>query len=236
MVSATSGVEPEPSTGISTDPSGSSPPQVLRTYCQHMADHMRLMMESGMDLNLGQGQGSSADHQGILLLSLLHNIHQLSNPFLISYTLDVTPSFHFPLGLTEDLIGQLHPLDCGSLTHGHCTTAGGGFIGFPSLWPHRSLGRKVAAITNLNGTTCTTSPSIYYLQAYSTSTHISPPGRSHQLLSLLSTISGQNDRSPCKMMSYCSHFNPAIHQIISPTWQPSISWSLCKTLSNSSHS
>ena len=52
--SATLGVEPEPSTGTSTDPSGSSPPQVLRTYHQHMTDYMRLMMESGMDLTLSE--------------------------------------------------------------------------------------------------------------------------------------------------------------------------------------
>ena len=54
MVSATSGVEPEPNTSTSTDPSGSSPPWVLRTYCQHTGDYMRLMMESGMDLTLGE--------------------------------------------------------------------------------------------------------------------------------------------------------------------------------------
>ena len=53
-VSATSEMELEPSTDTRTDPSGSSPPWVLRTYHQHTADYMRLMMESGMDLTLGK--------------------------------------------------------------------------------------------------------------------------------------------------------------------------------------
>ena len=53
-VSARSGVELEPSTSTSTDSSGSSPPQVLRTHCQHTADYMKLMMESSMDLTMGE--------------------------------------------------------------------------------------------------------------------------------------------------------------------------------------
>ena len=57
-VSATSGVEPEPSTSTSTDPSGSYRPQVLRTHCQHTADYMRLMMESGMDLTMGKDRAA----------------------------------------------------------------------------------------------------------------------------------------------------------------------------------
>ena len=97
-----------------------------------------------------QGQGGSTGHQGIFLPCLLPTIHQLSNPFLISYTLDLTTSFHFPLGLTEDWIGQLHLPNCRSLAHGCWTAAGGGFIGFPSLQPYRSFDTKVAPITNPN--------------------------------------------------------------------------------------
>ena len=59
MVSATSGVEPEPSTRASTDPSESFPPHILRTHCQHTADYMRLMMESGMDLTLGEDRAAA---------------------------------------------------------------------------------------------------------------------------------------------------------------------------------
>ena len=58
-VSATSGVEPEPSTSTSTDPSGSSPPQVLRTHHQHMADYMKLMMESGINLTMGEDRAAA---------------------------------------------------------------------------------------------------------------------------------------------------------------------------------
>ena len=57
-VSATSGIELEPSTSTSTDPSGSSPPWVLRTHCQHMADYMKLMMERGMDLTMGEDRAA----------------------------------------------------------------------------------------------------------------------------------------------------------------------------------
>ena len=54
----TSGVELKPSTSTSTNPSGSSPPWVLRTHCQHMADYTRLMMESGMDLTMGEDRAA----------------------------------------------------------------------------------------------------------------------------------------------------------------------------------
>ena len=57
-VSATSGVEPEPSTSTSTDPSGSSPPWVLRTHHQHMAAYTKLMKESSMDLTMGKDRAA----------------------------------------------------------------------------------------------------------------------------------------------------------------------------------
>ena len=47
-ISATSGVELEPSTSPSTEPSGSSLPWVLRTHKWHTADYTKLMLESGM--------------------------------------------------------------------------------------------------------------------------------------------------------------------------------------------
>ena len=103
-VSATSEVETEPSTNTSTDPSGSSSPQVLRTHHQHTADYMKVMMESSMDLTMGEDRAVLLITKVAYLLCLLHNLHQLPNPSLISYTLDLMPSSHFPLGLTEDLI------------------------------------------------------------------------------------------------------------------------------------
>ena len=57
-VLTTSGAEPEPSTSTSTKPSESSPPQVLRTHCQHMADYIKLMMESSMDLTMGEDRAA----------------------------------------------------------------------------------------------------------------------------------------------------------------------------------
>ena len=39
--------EPEPCTSVSTESLGTSPPRVLQTHHQHMADYVRLMMEEG---------------------------------------------------------------------------------------------------------------------------------------------------------------------------------------------
>ena len=50
--------ESEPSTGTSTDLIGSSPPWVLRTHQQHVADYTRLMMEGGMDLTMGEDRAA----------------------------------------------------------------------------------------------------------------------------------------------------------------------------------
>ena len=44
MASVDSRAESEPPDVTSTDPSGTFPPQVLRTYLQHAADYSRLMM------------------------------------------------------------------------------------------------------------------------------------------------------------------------------------------------
>ena len=54
----TSGAEPEPSTSTSTEPSGSSPPWVLRTHHQH-TDYTKLMMESSMDLTMDEDRAAS---------------------------------------------------------------------------------------------------------------------------------------------------------------------------------
>ena len=46
--------EPEPSTSMSTEPHDTSPPRVLWTHHQHAADYVRLMIEEGEDLALGE--------------------------------------------------------------------------------------------------------------------------------------------------------------------------------------
>ena len=51
-------MESEPSTGTSTDTIGSSPPQVLRTPWQHVADYTRLMMETVVDLTMGEDRAA----------------------------------------------------------------------------------------------------------------------------------------------------------------------------------
>ena len=51
-VSTTSGVEPEPGTGTSTKPSGSSP-WVLRMHRQHATGYTKLMIENGVYLTMG---------------------------------------------------------------------------------------------------------------------------------------------------------------------------------------
>ena len=57
-VSATSGADLKPSTSTSTEPSGSCPPQLLKTHRQHTADYTRLMLESGMALTIGEDRAT----------------------------------------------------------------------------------------------------------------------------------------------------------------------------------
>ena len=40
--------------GIETSPSAMEKPQVLHTHDQHAADYVRLMMEAGMNLPMGE--------------------------------------------------------------------------------------------------------------------------------------------------------------------------------------
>ena len=52
-------IEPEhigedPSTGNDTAPSQKERPQLLQTYDQHTADYVRLMMQEGMELPMGE--------------------------------------------------------------------------------------------------------------------------------------------------------------------------------------
>ena len=53
-----SDAKPEPSTSTCMEPSGSSPPRVLQTHCQHSADYTRLMMEEGGDLTMGEDRAA----------------------------------------------------------------------------------------------------------------------------------------------------------------------------------
>ena len=41
-------------TGIETAPSDKEKPRILHTHDQHTADYVRLMMEEGMDLPMGE--------------------------------------------------------------------------------------------------------------------------------------------------------------------------------------
>ena len=45
--------EPEPAEGDSTVPSETSPPQVLKSHHQHLANYVKLFLEEGEDLNMG---------------------------------------------------------------------------------------------------------------------------------------------------------------------------------------
>ena len=44
----------DPTTGIDTTPSQKEKPQLLQTHDQHTADYVRLMMQEGMDLPMGE--------------------------------------------------------------------------------------------------------------------------------------------------------------------------------------
>ena len=52
--SVDSKAESEPPAGTTTDPSGSSPPQVLKTYQQYAVDYTRLMMQNKRILTMGE--------------------------------------------------------------------------------------------------------------------------------------------------------------------------------------
>ena len=54
MMVAQADDEPEPSKSVNTEPHDTSPPRVLQTHHQHVADYVRLMMEEGEDLTLGK--------------------------------------------------------------------------------------------------------------------------------------------------------------------------------------
>ena len=44
----------DPTTGIETAPSNKEKPRILCTHDQHTADYIRIMMEEGMDLPMGE--------------------------------------------------------------------------------------------------------------------------------------------------------------------------------------
>ena len=44
----------DPTTGIDTAPSQKEKPQLLQTHDQHTANYVRLMMQEGMDLPMGE--------------------------------------------------------------------------------------------------------------------------------------------------------------------------------------
>ena len=50
--------EPEPSTSMSTEPCDTSPPRVLWTYGQHVANYVRLMVEEREVLTLGEDRAA----------------------------------------------------------------------------------------------------------------------------------------------------------------------------------
>ena len=58
VASVDSKAESEPHASTSTDPSGSSPPQILRTHWQHAADYTRLMMQVDMSLTMGEDRAA----------------------------------------------------------------------------------------------------------------------------------------------------------------------------------
>ena len=45
-----------PTTGIETAPYNKEKPRILCTHDQHTADYIRIMMEEGMDLSMGEGR------------------------------------------------------------------------------------------------------------------------------------------------------------------------------------
>ena len=58
VASLVSKAESEPHTSTSTDPSGSSPPQVLRTHQQQDVDYMKLIMGAGEELTMDEDRAA----------------------------------------------------------------------------------------------------------------------------------------------------------------------------------
>ena len=48
----------DPTTGIVTAPSQKEKPQLLQTHNQHTADYIRLMIQEGMDLPMGEDRAA----------------------------------------------------------------------------------------------------------------------------------------------------------------------------------
>ena len=46
----------DPTTGIETAPSNKEKPRILCTHDQHTPDYVRIMMEEGMDLPMGENR------------------------------------------------------------------------------------------------------------------------------------------------------------------------------------
>ena len=46
--------ESEPVEGDSTEPNGISPPWVIKSHHQHLADYVKLFMEEGEELSMGE--------------------------------------------------------------------------------------------------------------------------------------------------------------------------------------
>ena len=86
--------EDERSTSMSTESHDTSPPRVLHTHHQHVADYVRLMMEEGEMLTLGEDRAALLITEvyvffPCLLLSILHFVlysSPLSCTIIISFS------------------------------------------------------------------------------------------------------------------------------------------------------
>ena len=54
MMATSQSEETEPQEGKSTGTHNSSPPKVICSHCQHLANYVKLFMEEGKELTLGE--------------------------------------------------------------------------------------------------------------------------------------------------------------------------------------
>ena len=71
--------EPEPLKGNSTEPHSISPPQVLRLYHQHLADYVRLFMEEGEEMSMGEDWAALLVTDALQKICLVSHIRHMAD-------------------------------------------------------------------------------------------------------------------------------------------------------------
>ena len=98
MVVESEQIVKDPTTGIETAPSNKEKPRILHTHDQHTADYVRIMMEEGMDLSMGEDRAPPWITELYALISLSSAFqHSTTNsPVTMIFFLLYIAFHHFP--------------------------------------------------------------------------------------------------------------------------------------------